>query len=67
MCIRDRNITLNESKKLKKLFEKYPGDSIVEINLSNSGLKARIGIEDYKVENCDKLKEEIQEFNFSSY
>ena len=62
-----RNITLNESKKLKKLFEKYPGDSIVEINLSNSGLKARIGIEDYKVENCDKLKEEIQEFNFSSY
>ena len=62
-----RNITLNESKKLKELFEKYPGDSIVEINLSNSGLKARIGIEDYKVENCDKLKEEIQEFNFSSY
>ena len=38
-----------------------------EINLSSSGLKARIGIEDYKVENCDKLKEEIQEFNFSSY
>ena len=62
-----RNITLHESKKLKKLFERYPGDSIVEINLSSSGLKARIGIEDYKVENCDKLKEEIQEFNFSSY
>ena len=62
-----RSITLQESRKLKEIFKRYPGDSIVEINLSSSGLKARIGLEDCKVENCDKLKEEIQGFNFSTY
>ncbi len=63
----DREISDNETVKLKKLFEKYPGESNIEILLSNNGLKARIGIEDLKVHNCDELKKEISEFNFNSH
>jgi len=63
----DREISDNETVKLKKLFEKYPGESNIEIFLSNNGLKARIGIEDLKVHNCDELKKEISEFNFNSH
>ena len=53
--------------KLKTIFEKFPGNSNVEINLSNNGLKAKISIEGCKVENCDELKEKIQNLNFSSH
>ena len=63
----DREISDNETVKLKKLFEKYPGESNIEIFLSNNGLKARIRIEDLKVHNCDELKKEISEFNFNSH
>jgi|TARA_B100000131_G_scaffold85553_1_gene82514 DNA polymerase-3 subunit alpha len=62
-----RDISLDDTMKLKTIFEKFPGNSNVEINLSNNGLKAKISIEGCKVENCDELKEQIQNLNFSSH
>ncbi len=62
-----RDISLDDTMKLKTIFEKFPGNSNVEINLSNNGLKAKISIEGCKVENCDELKEQIQDLNFSSH
>ncbi len=62
-----RDISLDDTMKLKTIFEKFPGNSNVEINLSNNGLKTKISIEGYKVENCDELKEQIQNLNFSSH
>ncbi len=62
-----RDISLDDTMKLKTIFEKFPGKSNVEINLSNNGLKAKISIEGCKVENCDELKEQIQNLNFSSH
>ena len=58
-------ITINEnlSKKqvnnLKDLFHKYPGKSPVEILLKDSGVRARISIDNISVENCKELEEEI--------
>ena len=58
-------ITINEnlSKKqvnnLKNLFHKYPGKSPVEILLKDSGVRARISIDNISVENCKELEEEI--------
>tara|TARA_A100001234_G_scaffold221575_1_gene238598 strand:+ start:34881 stop:38294 length:3414 start_codon:yes stop_codon:yes gene_type:complete len=62
-----RDISLDDTMKLKTIFEKFPGNSNVEINLSNNGLKTKISIEGCKVENCDELKEQIQNLNFSSH
>ena len=57
------DITIEESSKLKSILAKYPGESTMEIICKNSGLKARILIEDFRINNCDELKKEIEKIN----
>ena len=57
------DITIEESSKLKSILEKYPGESTIEIIFKNNGLKAKISIEDFKINNCDELKKEIKGIN----
>jgi DNA polymerase III alpha subunit len=57
------DITIEESSKLKSILEKYPGESTIEIIFKNNGLKAKISIEDFKINNCDELKREIEGIN----
>ncbi|MEL0080979.1 MAG: DNA polymerase III subunit alpha [bacterium] len=57
------DITIEESSKLKSILEKFPGESTMEIIFRNNGLKARISIEDFRVNNCDELKREIEKIN----
>ena len=57
------DITIEESSKLKSILEKFPGESTMEIIFKNNGLKARISIEDFRVNNCDELKREIEKIN----
>ena len=57
------DITIEESSKLKSILEKFPGESTMEIIFKNNGLKARISIEDFRINNCDELKKEIEKIN----
>ena len=44
---------------LRDIFNKYPGESPVEILLQNDGIRAKIAINNLSVENCEELHVEI--------
>ena len=53
------DISLKQADNLKAIFNKYPGESPIHISFRESGLKATISVNDFKVDNCKELHEEI--------
>ena len=53
------NISLKQADNLKAIFNKYPGESPIHISFRENGLKATISVNDFKVDNCKELHEEI--------
>ena len=53
------DISLKQANNLKAIFNKYPGESPIRISFRENGLKATISVNDFKVDNCEELHEEI--------
>jgi len=53
------DISIEQVSNLKNIFNKYPGKSPIEIMFRNNGLKAKISIDNFNVDNCKELHDEI--------
>ena len=55
----EQDISIEQVGSLKNIFNKYPGRSPIEIMFRDNGLKAKISIKDFKVDNCKELRDEV--------
>ena len=55
----EKDISIEQVGSLKNIFNKYPGRSPIEIMFRDNGLKAKISIKDFKVDNCKELRDEV--------
>ena len=55
----NKNLSADQVNSLKDIFDKFPGKSSIEIMYTYDGLKTNISINDFKVDNCKELHEEI--------
>ena len=55
----NKNLSADQVNSLKDIFDKFPGKSSIEIMYTYDGLKTNISINDFKVNNCKELYEEI--------
>ena len=55
----EKDISIEQVGSLKNIFNKYPGRSPIEIMFRDNGLKAKISIKDFKVDNCKDLRDEV--------
>ena len=57
----DRDLNNKDTEKLKIIFDKFPGNSPVEIFYKYNGLQANISINGITVDNSTEFQEEIKD------
>ena len=57
----DRDLNKKDTEKLKNIFDKFPGNSPVEIFYKHNGLQANISINGITVDNSTEFQEEIKD------
>ena len=57
----DRDLNNKDTEKLKNIFDKFPGNSPVEIFYKYNGLQANISINGITVDNSIEFQQEIKD------